>query len=86
VLKTWIAESTGDAASIQSLMEAAPYFGIEFRRARVLLSAVEGAVARWRQIGNDLGMKPSELDAFETAFEHEERLVARRIMEVNKGA
>ena len=48
VLKTWIAESIGDAARIQSLMEAAPYFGIESRRACALLSTVEGAVARWR--------------------------------------
>lgn len=80
VLKTWIAESTGDAASIQSLMEAAPYFGIESRRACALLSTVEGAVARWRHIGKGIGMKASELNAFETAFEHEERLSARRII------
>lgn len=80
VLKTWIAESMGDAASIQSLMEAAPYFGIESRRARALLAAVEEAVARWRQIGKNIGMKDSELNAFETAFEHEERLSARRII------
>jgi len=80
VLKTWINESRGDAASIQSLMEVAPYFGIEFRRACTLLSTVEGAVARWRQIGKEIGMKTSELNAFETAFEHEERLSARRIL------
>ncbi len=80
VLKTWIAESIGDAASIQSLMEAAPYFGIESRRACALLSTVEGAVARWRQIGKEIGMKASELNAFETAFEHQERLSARRII------
>lgn len=80
VLKTWIAESTGDAASIQSLMEVAPYFGIEFKRACALLSAVEKAVARWRQIGREIGMNASELEAFETAFEHEERAAARRII------
>lgn len=78
VLKTWIAESMGDAASIQSLMEVAPYFGIDSRRACALLSAVEGAVAGWRQIGKEIGMKVSELNAFEAAFEHEERLSARR--------
>jgi serine/threonine-protein kinase HipA len=84
VLKTWIAESVGDAASIQSLMEAAPYFGIESRRACALLSTVEGAVARWRKIGNEIGMKTSELNALETAFEHEERLSARRIINLNQ--
>ncbi len=80
VLKTWIAESTGDVASIQSLIEAAPYFGIESKRACALLSTVEGAVAQWRQIGKEIGMKASELNAFETAFEHEERYSARRIL------
>lgn len=80
VLKTWIAESMGDAASIQSLMEAAPYFGIESRRACAILAAVEGAVACWKQIGNSIGMKASELSAFETAFEHEERISAQRII------
>lgn len=84
VLKTWIAESIGDAASIQSLMEAAPYFGIASRRACALLSTVEGAVARWRQVGKDIGMNASELNAFETAFEHEERLSARRIISLIK--
>lgn len=79
-LKTWIAESTGDAATIQSLMEAAPYFGITQRRACTILSNVENAVNRWRQIGSKVGMTASELDAFETAFEHEERLSARSII------
>ena len=83
VLKTWISESTGDAASIESLMQAAPYFGIESRRACELLSTVEGAVANWRQIGKEIGMKTSELNAFETAFEHEERHIARRIISRN---
>lgn len=84
VLKTWIAESIGDVASIQSLMEASPYFGIESKRACTLLASVEGAVARWRQIGKEMGMKASELNAFETAFEHEERLSARRIIALIK--
>jgi len=84
VLKTWIAESMGDTASIQSLMEATPYFGIEPKRACALLSTVEGAVARWRQIGKEIGMKASELNAFETAFEHEERVSARRIIGLMK--
>ena len=80
VLKTWIDESLGDAASIRSLMEAAPYFGIEARRACEILSNVEEAVAGWRQIGKAIGMKSSELNAFETAFEHEERLYAQHVI------
>src|SRR5262245_57630488 len=80
VLKTWIAETTGDTASIQSLMQSASYFGIDPKRACVLLSSVEEAVARWRQIGKKIGMTEKELNAFETAFEHEERRNARRII------
>lgn len=80
VLKTWIAESTGDAASIQSLMQASSYFGIDSKRACELLSSVEAGVARWRQIGRDIGMTTPELNAFENAFEHEERLYSRQIL------
>ena len=80
VLKTWIAEGAGDAASIRSLMEATPYFGIDSNRAYVLLSAVEEAVGRWRHIGKSLGMTNGELDVFETAFEHEERVHVRQIL------
>ncbi len=86
VLKTWIAESSGDAASIQSLMEAAPYFGIDSRRALELLSTVEAGVDRWRQIDRNIGMTAAELSAFETAFEHEERLYARQIINRNSHA
>ncbi|MCE5319300.1 MAG: type II toxin-antitoxin system HipA family toxin [Parachlamydia sp.] len=80
VLKTWISEGTGDAASIKLLMEVAPYFGIDFKRARALLDSVESAVSRWRQIGKKIGMTPTELNAFETAFEHDERKIARQLL------
>ena len=45
------------------------------RRACAILSAVEAAVSRWRQIGKNIGMTAAELNAFETAFEHEERFM-----------
>jgi serine/threonine-protein kinase HipA len=78
-LKTWIAEDSGDAASIEALMGQAPYFGISFKRACQILSLVETAVSQWRSIGLQIGMTTHELAAFETAFEHEERPIARRI-------
>lgn len=81
VLKTWISESAGDAASIQQLMESASYFGLNPKRAGHLLSAVETAVSNWPQIGKNIGMTQNELIAFETAFEHEERIIARRIVD-----
>lgn len=84
VLKTWISESSGDTASIELLMLAAPYFGIDSKRAYLLLSRVEAAVARWRPIGKEIGMTANELNAFETAFEHKERLYARQILNLVK--
>lgn len=81
VLKTWITEEAGDIASVRSLMDAAPYFGIDSKRAYALLSNVEEAVAHWRQIGRLIGMTTAELNVFEPAFEHEERLQARQLLQ-----
>lgn len=80
ILKTWITESTGDAASISLLIEAAPYFGLELKKSYSILAEVESAVGKWRQIGKKIGMTTSELNAFETAFEHEERGQVRKIL------
>jgi serine/threonine-protein kinase HipA len=80
VLKTWITEGSGEAASIEMLMDAAAYFGIDRPLATTLLATVEAAVARWRQIGKNIGMTSAELDAFEPAFEHEERVRARTLL------
>ena len=79
-LKTWISDASGDVASIEALMDAAEYFRLEPDRARQALGEVETAVARWRDIGRELVMSERELEAFEAAFEHSERDVARRQM------
>jgi serine/threonine-protein kinase HipA len=72
-LKTWISEETGPEASIDALMSAAPYFRIERSMAIRILSDVEHAVSRWRQVGHSIGMSNRELDQFADAFEHRER-------------
>ena len=77
-LKTWISEDAGPEASIEALLDVAPYFRLPLARAKVVLRAVETAVARWRKVGKALGMTPAELEAFEEAFEHEERGIAQR--------
>lgn len=77
-LKTWISEETGPAASIDALMSAVAYFGITPPRAKEILAEVEGAVARWRDVGRHLGMTDIDLGQFSEAFEHEERAAARR--------
>ena len=76
-LKTWISEEAGPEATIDALLEAAPYFQVGSARTREILADVEAAVARWRDHGRDLGMSETELEQFEEAFEHEEREVAQ---------
>lgn len=78
-LKTWITEDAGLQASIDALMAAAPYFQLSAGRARAVLAEVEGAVARWRNVGRSFGMTAAELEQFAGAFEHEERRAAQRI-------
>lgn len=78
-LKTWISEETGPAATIDGLMSALPRFGIAPERARAIIAEVDRAVAKWRDIGRDLGMTRGELDAFADAFEHPERSAAARV-------
>jgi serine/threonine-protein kinase HipA len=77
-LKTWITEETGPGATIDALLDAAPYFQVSPSRAREILSEIERAVGGWREHGRALGMDAAELDQFADAFEHAERGNARR--------
>ncbi len=77
--KTWISESSGPTASLDPLMEVAPYFQIKPARAREIVTEVDQAVSRWRERGREIGMSEPELDQFADAFEHRERMAARRI-------
>lgn len=79
-LKTWISEEAGPEATIDALLEAAPYFQVGAARAREILATVEDAVARWRDHGRAIGMSDVELDQFAEAFEHGERTVAQKEM------
>lgn len=79
-LKTWISEESGPAASVAALWETLPYFRISPERGRTILADVEHAVSAWRDEAELLGLTRAEARAFETAFEHPERAVARRIV------
>ncbi|MEO8461114.1 MAG: HipA domain-containing protein, partial [Dokdonella sp.] len=79
-LKTWIAEDTGPAASIDALMSVTPYFRLPREDAVRILGEVERAVTRWREVGASIGMSKRELDQFDDAFEHRERQVARTLI------
>jgi len=78
-LKTWISEDSGPVASLDPLMEVAPYFQVKPARAREIVAQVDRAVANWRIRGREITMSEAELDQFADAFEHEERVAARRI-------
>lgn len=77
-LKTWISEDTGPGATIEGLMSVAPYFRIDRDAAIGILTEVERATSRWRQVGHSIGMCDRELDQFADAFEHLERGLARK--------
>ncbi|MGX5830103.1 type II toxin-antitoxin system HipA family toxin [Mesorhizobium sp. 43Arga] len=80
-LKTWVSEETGPEATIDALMSVIAYFRISRNRAREILGQVEGAVARWREDGRELGMTSQELESFTDAFEHSERQAAQRALQ-----
>jgi serine/threonine-protein kinase HipA len=76
-LKTWITEETGPVATIDALLSATEYFAVPLPRAREILGEVESAVARWREVGQEIGMTEQELEQYADAFEHSEREAAR---------
>jgi len=80
VLKTWISEE-GNQASIELAMSAAELFKLKLSRAKEIVGEVETAVSQWRTVARqkEVGMTAKESEAFEEAFEHEERNTARRI-------
>jgi serine/threonine-protein kinase HipA len=59
-------------------MGTAKYFGLTAARAARVLGEVESAVATWREEAATLGLTADEIESFEDAFEHEERLAAQR--------
>jgi len=80
LLKTWISEESGPEASIESALSAAPYFGLSKDGAKRIVGEVERAVSHWRRVAAsaEVGMSPKEMDPFIEAFEHPERVEAKR--------
>jgi serine/threonine-protein kinase HipA len=78
--KTWLTEETGATGKIEDALRAASYFYLTDERALRILGEVHSAVSRWRQVarGAVVGMSATESEAFEAAFEHEEKRSAKR--------
>jgi len=79
-LKLWISEQSGPTASLDDLFSVVPYFGLTLPRAREILKEILSAVANWQKTGASIQMSVRELDAFEPAFEHEEKKAARKLI------
>ena len=80
-LETGISELSGNAASIEAALEAAPFFEVGADDAASTLAGMVGTVAeRWRGHCRAAGMTGSEIKQFENAFNHEETRVARRLV------
>ncbi len=79
-LETGISELSGDEASIEAALEAAPFFDIEQDEARTMLRSMVAVIDdRWRQRCREAGLSGAEITHYAQAFEHEETKVARRL-------
>ena len=68
VCKTAIAEDTA-SPTIAGALDAAPRFGLPPAEARRILREVFAAVSGWRKTGRRLGLRPTTLEAYASAFE-----------------
>ena len=78
-LETGISEESGNEASIEAALDAAPFFEVGRDDARTMLDHMIGVIdMRWRIECRRVGMSAGETKAYATAFDHEETRVARR--------
>jgi len=68
-LKTWISDDAGPESSLDALQAVALYFQINKPLSDTIIAEVTSAVKNWRQVGSEMGMSKTELDAFTEAFE-----------------
>lgn len=79
-LETGISELSGNEASIEAALEAAPFFEIGRDSARVMLRDMVGLIDdRWRIECRRVGMTAGETKSYTPAFEHEEFRLAIQI-------
>ncbi len=79
-LETGISEISGNAASIEAAVDAAPFFDVERDAAVAMLSGMVSAIdGKWRTCCRAAGMTPAEIEMYEPAFDHHETRIARRM-------
>jgi serine/threonine-protein kinase HipA len=60
------------AASIETLVDVAPYFRLTESEAAAILAEVEVARDQWRRVAQEAGLSRAEIGVMEPAFEHEQ--------------
>ena len=79
-LETGISEISGNAASVEAAVEAAPFFDLERDAAVDMLSGMVSTIdEQWRACCRVAGMTSAEIETYEPAFDHRETRVARRM-------
>ena len=79
-LETGISEISGNAASIEAAVDAAPFFDIERDAAVAMLSGMVSTIdGQWRACCRAAGMSAAEIAMYEPAFDHDESRIARRM-------
>ena len=79
-LETGISEISGNAASIEAAVDAAPFFDIERDAAAAMVSGMVSTIdEQWRTCCRAAGMTAAEVEMYEPAFDHEESRIARRM-------
>ena len=79
-LETGISELSGNAASVEAALEAAPFFDISRDAAAAMLARMADVIeAQWRPCCHRAGMTAKDIKRCAPAFEHEEQRTARRL-------
>jgi serine/threonine-protein kinase HipA len=78
ILTTAIDETDG-TASLNLVMEVAPYFDLKPVEARQIAKRIGEAVAGWRMEAARLGIRRAEMDRMASAFEHDDLKDAMRL-------
>ncbi|MDE0123538.1 MAG: HipA domain-containing protein [Bryobacterales bacterium] len=79
-LETGISELSGNTASLETAVEASPFFGMARDAAANELSLMTSIIdEQWRPLCRAAGMSSEEVKLYQPAFDHEETRVARRI-------
>jgi serine/threonine-protein kinase HipA len=63
-------DDTDPTASMDTVWQVAPRFGLGTKAARQIAHEVAAVVRAWRSVGKKYGLGPKELDRMQSAFEH----------------